>query len=426
MCLRCEAVTTHADLPAWNAKTARPTDVGTHFWLPVAMRHKKMSGGYRVVCGTDKSAKHGVNKRRACEATGCGQPTVSSDPRCPKHGGKKQASAHRAQNAHRKAKRDAQQAALQALYDKGYPPAPRARDAEVGVVYAKLNPANGQKPMLCKVTGNRKGYAALCECGSGLIRADCTCKGRYHRKNTCELCGEKKLSTKAQRQGVRYCATCQPDAVKAASTEITFFDEYLPLITHADGTPFPCDQRDDRKGGFGTAKNKRKRDCDTTTVRFPDCLHLLRPGANARIEMALVTECDEHSHGKSNYTGSCEAGKIDDQFQAIQDKAAKEGAPRGSKGRSDAEMIPVIFLKVNPDACDVKPAIKVETRVRMAAKLANHYLQMDAAARAALPTDRPIVHCLYYHSKQGKHILDYFDANATDKWDWRGNSCPRA
>jgi hypothetical protein len=89
-------------------------------------------------------------------------------------------------------------------------------------------------------------------------------------------------------------------------------------------------------------------------------------------------------------------------------------------------MFPIVVLKVNPDACDVKPPVPYKTRVRAAAALANHYLRMDAAERAALPTDRPIVHCLYYHSKQGKHILDYFDANATDKWDWRGNSCPRA
>ena len=404
--------------------------VGEHFWYPVAKRNGKMTGGYRVVCITQKDMKHGVNKRRACEATGCGQPTVSSDPRCPKHGGKKQASAHRVQNAHRKAKRDAQQAALQALYDKGYPPAPRARDAEVGVVYAKLNHKNGQKTMLCKVTGNRKGYAALCECGSGLLKTDCTCsKGRYGRKAMCELCGEKRLSLKAVRQGVRYCAECRPDAAKAASTETMFFEAYLPLITYTDGTVRPADQRDQRKnGGLGTAKTqKRKRECDTRTKYFPDCLHLDRD-ALAHIALALITECDENSHdgASGNYTGSCEGERIDGLFQSIQQLGVHEFASRGARaGRHDAQMFPIVVLKVNPDACDVKPPVPYKTRVRAAAALANHYLNMDAAARATLPTDRPIVHCLYYHSKQGGHILDYFDEHARDKWAWRGNSCPR-
>jgi hypothetical protein len=244
----------------------------------------------------------------------------------------------------------------------------------------------------------------------------------------CQLCGVKQLSLKLQRQGVRYCATCQPDAVKAASTEKMFFDAYLPLITHADGTVRPHDQRDQRKnGGLGTIKGKRKRECDTSSKYYPDCLHLDRDEL-AHITLSLITECDENSHPeKYNYTGSCEGERIDGLFQSIQQLGAHEFASRGARaGRHDAQMFPIVVLKVNPDACDVKPAIKVETRIRMAANLANHYLQMDAAARAALPTDRPIVHCLYYHSKHGAHILDHFDANATDKWDWRGNSCPRA
>ncbi len=57
--------------------------------------------------------------------------------------------------------------------------------------------------------------------------------------------------------------------------EDVVFDQLLPLITYADGTPFPPDQRDERKGGgLGTSVNarKRRRECDTTTNRYPDAL----------------------------------------------------------------------------------------------------------------------------------------------------------
>ena len=169
MCLRCEAVAEYEDLPTWNGKTARPADVGTHFWLPVAMRHKKVTGGYRVVCRTLKSAKHGVGYRRACET--CGKATRGSDEAlCGAHGGK---GSNGALNARNKAKRDAGDVALQELLDAnpGLAVAPEnVEEATSGVVYARRNPQNGQLPGLC-IVQRRNGtqgdnYVFLCEHGT--------------------------------------------------------------------------------------------------------------------------------------------------------------------------------------------------------------------------------------------------------------------
>tara|TARA_Y100000389_G_scaffold133162_2_gene130621 strand:+ start:3407 stop:3793 length:387 start_codon:yes stop_codon:yes gene_type:complete len=68
----------------------------------------------------------------------------------------------------------------------------------------------------------------------------------------------------------------------------------LPLITYADGvTPFPPDQRDERKGGgLGTSSTqKRRRECDTTTNRFPDCLWMRRD-EHGRALLAISVETD--------------------------------------------------------------------------------------------------------------------------------------
>lgn len=202
------------------------------------------------------------------------------------------------------------------------------------------------------------------------------------------------------------------------------------MINYADGTFFPPDQLDERKGGgLGTSRAvTHRRECDTTTNRFPDALWVRRDAATARPLLAVVVEIDEHSHPTWSYTASCEAGKIDDEFQAIQDVAAKEGATKGTKGRWDATMIPVLFLKLNPNACDAKPTVSLAHRLRTTAAIVNHYLQLSenaiASMRSAGRNRAPIVQCLYYHSVEGGHILAHFDANApTAGWEWKGNHC---
>ena len=64
------------------------------------------------------------------------------------------------------------------------------------------------------------------------------------------------------------CATCETQLKAEAAAngseaplkpnqrwEEVVFEQLLPLITYADGMPFPPDQRDERKGGgLGTSK----------------------------------------------------------------------------------------------------------------------------------------------------------------------------
>ncbi len=99
--------------------------------------------------------------------------------------------------------------------------------------------------------------------------------------------GQKRMP---QHGGNGLCPTCEnhlkaeADAnghegpVTSQRWETVVFDKLLPKVSYADGTPFPPDQRDERKGGgLGTSSSKkRRRECDTTTNRFPDALWIRR------------------------------------------------------------------------------------------------------------------------------------------------------
>lgn len=191
--------------------------------------------------------------------------------------------------------------------------------------------------------------------------------------------------------------------LKSQRWEERVFNLLLPLLTYANGAPFPPDQRDERKGGgFGDPKSKkRRRECDTTTNRFPDGLWVLRD-EDGHIVLLVIVEVDEDSHRDRD--PKCESGKVDDTFQALQDVVLKEGARRGAVARHGAHMVPVVLLRVNPNAYD-GPRTKLETRVQAVAALFHHYAHMNATERAALPTHGPIVHILYYHSKEGAKNL---------------------
>jgi len=234
---------------------------------------------------------------------------------------------------------------------------------------------------------------------------------------------------------LRLCDTClaqrDPELGNKKSWEDLCVEQLLPQITYADGMPFPPDQQDERKGGgLGTSRAvKRRRECDTTTNRFPDLLWIRRDAATARPLLAVLCEIDEHSHPKrNNYTASCEAGKIDDTFQSIQVVAAKEGASKHAVGRSDAIMIPILFLKLNPNACDSNPSVPLSNRLGVSAGIMNRFLNMEEPQIAEMchrgMNQAPIVQCLYYHSQDGGHILEHFDEHASSAgWRWLGNHC---
>jgi hypothetical protein len=235
--------------------------------------------------------------------------------------------------------------------------------------------------------------------------------------NFCSLCNAQQIYIKRQLRtgGNGLCFTCEEhlneqarangsDAPPAKSQrwEDHCFEQLLPLITYADGTSFPPDQLDARKGGgLGTGKGvKRRRECDTTTNRFPDSLWVLRD-EDARARLVVIVEVDEDSHGSIKPT--CESGKIDDEFQSVQAVA-----------RHGAQMVPIVFVKFNPNAYDGAKRVKLDDRIAAVAELVNAYLHSSPTELAKLPTDAPIVHVLYYHSKEGAKNLAHFAAVATD------------
>ena len=240
----------------------------------------------------------------------------------------------------------------------------------------------------------------------------------------CTHCKSTQINQKRQPQhgGNGLCPTCETQLkaesaanghdgpIKSQRWEDVVFEKLLPLVTYADGTPFPPDQRDERKGGgLGTSKaQKRRRDCGTTTNRFPDALWVLRD-EDGRVVLVVIVEVDEHSH--TDRDPECESGKIEDTFQAVQERSKHEGAARGSAGRVDAKMVPIVTMRFNPNAYD-KAIVKLDDRIRVLADLTNSHLHMNAAAIAKLKTEAPILHVLYYHSKEGAKNLAHYAANA--------------
>ena len=249
----------------------------------------------------------------------------------------------------------------------------------------------------------------------------------------CSVCRTIPLGAKRRlcNDGNGMCPTCERHRTAEATAngatapikanerwEEVVFKMLLPQITYRDGTtPFPPDQRDERKGGgLGTPKaQKRRRECDTTTNRFPDCLWVVRD-ERARAVLVVIVEVDEHSH--TDRDPECETGKIDDTFQSLQDTLAKEGAARGAVARHDAEMIPIVTIRMNPNAYD-KTQIKLADRVKAVAAVVRAYLHMDAETRDALQTHAPIVHVMYYHTKEGaKHLAQYAAWAAQAGWEY--------
>ena len=124
----------------------------------------------------------------------------------------------------------------------------------------------------------------------------------------------------------------------------------------------------------------------------------------------MIGEVDEDSHGDRDPT--CESGKIDDEFQSVQARLAKEGAAHGAVARHDARMVPIVFVKFNPNAYDGAKRVKLDDRIAAVAELVNAYLHSSPTELAELPTKVPIVHVLYYHSKEGANNLAHFAAVA--------------
>ena len=255
--------------------------------------------------------------------------------------------------------------------------------------------------------------------------------GEARGKGFCTHCKTMGLRQKRRPpRGNGLCPTCEnrlkaeADAnghegpVASQRWEDVVFDKLLPMVSYADGTPFPPDQRDERKGGgLGTSSaKKRRRECDTTTNRFPDSLWILRD-ENGRALLAISVEVDEHSHSWEEKP-SCETGKIDDTFQSVQERFKHEGAAAGSAGRVDGTMVAVVVIRFNPNAYD-KAVVKLNDRIQFLADLVNAYTHLDAEGISKLQTHAPIVHVLYYHTKEGgKHLAHYVARAPSAGWEY--------
>jgi hypothetical protein len=234
------------------------------------------------------------------------------------------------------------------------------------------------------------------------------------------------------------CATCEVQLASEAAAsgaappekgkrwEDVVLDKLIPKVIDWEfGVPFQFEMRDSMSHMLGSSGKRRRGECDTTKQRRPDLLYLVREPTRSRIVAALKIGVDEHSH--DGYDPECESGKIDDQFQALQQLAAKEGAATGAAARFDAQMIYCAFLKFNPNACDVTPPIWQDDRIEMLAKKCSDFLNTPVEEfqrrSEAGEANVPHVECMFYHSVQGKPILDHFNQHAAGAWDWKGNTC---
>lgn len=308
------------------------------------------------------------------------------------------------------------------------------------------------------------GSSKLCQHGSHRTSCrDCNPNAK-NLVNNCSVCAVSlDIKRRTTKGGNGICNRCEQHLASEAAAsgsappekgkrwEDHVLDKLIPkVVDSTTGVPFAFEMRDDMRHMLGSKKEDRRQsvveqpgskrqrrsdssstereskreDCDTTKQRRPDLLYLVREPERGRIVAALKVGVDEHSH--DGYDPECESGKIDDQFQALQQLAAKEGAATGAVARFDAQMIYCTFLKFNPIACDVTPAIKLDDRIEVLAKRCSDFLNTPAEEfqkrSAEGEANVPHVECLFYHSKQGKPILDHFNAKADGAWDWRGNS----
>jgi hypothetical protein len=272
-------------------------------------------------------------------------------------------------------------------------------------------------------------------CFAGLYRKRKTTKGG---NGLCSPC-EDHFTKQAAENG-----TAPPE--KSQKWEDVVFDALLPQVVDADGDVVAPELRDDFQNtlgslyeekidGGGRKLRKRKRgkeDCDTTTFRRPDSLFVRRDPLTGRIVAVLSVEVDEDCHVTRKF--SCETGKVEDTFQAIQRIAAGEGASAASHTgvRANASCVHYAVFKFNPNACDAKPSVKLDDRIKVLARACCAFLSRDPEEYKAMPIEEravPHVTTFYYHSKAmsldtpddpSKNFLEEYPKLAPN-WAWHGN-----
>ena len=352
-----------------------------------------------------------------------------------------------------------------------------AAEAEPNRAYWRPNPQNGHVPCrTMRAKAGKQGFAwipACVECaadavvravadGKGGKATHCLahCGGCAHGKdpNACFACQSAKgkdtrtlamfcnrcaavvLDTKRMESkgGNGLCAGCEEgmkaEAAEAGSApppkskrwEDVFLDKLVTLVTDTEGNVITCEARDDLSNMLGSDKRRRKGQCETDHQRRPDIYWLVRD-AESHIVAAVFVEVDEDSH--CDRDPACEAGKIDETFQAIVTLAQTEGKREKAITRGGEIRTPfVAFLKVNPNACDAEGGpFSLDVRIGVVAERVRRILTADPTYYHAFAdmgkTTAPYVQCLFYHSKKGGKNLAYFDAHAKGAWFYAPNYC---
>ena len=208
--------------------------------------------------------------------------------------------------------------------------------------------------------------------------------------------------------------------------EDVVLDALIPRVVDEHGMKRPYESRDDHRHMLGSNKRTRSGECDTAHQRRPDLLYVVREPVDSRIVAFLSVEVDEDSH--CDRDPNCEGGKIDETFQALTQLAQTEGCSRGAAARHDARAPFGLFLKFNPNACDVG-LFTLDQRIDVLVRRCNAFLSQPASffTEAAIRDEEmlPQVETMFYHSNRGNSaaILALLEQSNGSHIRWLGNTC---
>ena len=186
------------------------------------------------------------------------------------------------------------------------------------------------------------------------------------------------------------------------------------------------ESRDDHRHMLGSNKRRRPGECDTAHQRRPDLLYVVREPVDSRIVAFLSVEVDEDSH--CDRDPMCEGGKIDETFQCLAQLAQTEGCSKGAAARHYAVAPFGLFLKFNPNACDMG-LFTLDQRIDVLVRRCNAFLSTPASffADAAIRDEKrlPQVETMFYHSNRGNSaaILALLEKSNGSHIRWLGNTC---
>ena len=284
------------------------------------------------------------------------------------------------------------------------------------------------------------GGASICPCGRQ--RSKCYhCNPNFAKSaagcsNQCGI----RLSPKrkVKNGGNGFCSGCEvllkTEAAVAGSEppppnkrwEDVVLDDLIPRVVDEHGMKRPYESRDDHRHMLGSNKRRRSGECDTAHQRRPDLLYVVREPVDSRIVAFLSVEVDEDSH--CDRDPNCEGGKIDETFQAVTQLAQTEGCSKGAAARHDAVAPFGLFLKFNPNACDVG-LFTLDQRIDVLVRRCNAFLSQPASffTDPAIRDEEmlPQVETMFYHSNQGNSaaILALLEQSNGSHFRWLGNTC---